>query len=106
MHDGPTLPRWFIIVHRDRPVLYQHLRDSYEGDGRVEVILDRRRAAPSEIPAGAEWRRGERRVRDRRAGAAGDRRQGQRRQPLASPQQHFWSTEGFLMVRRAVDPSA
>jgi hypothetical protein len=99
--DEATLPLWFIIVRRDRPVLYRHLHVNYEGGGRVEVILDRRRAAASEIPAGAEWQRGERRVRDRRAGVAGDRRQ-----PLAFAQQTFWSGEGFFMVRRVADPSA
>src|SRR5215467_12638242 len=97
MRDGARLPRWFIIVRRDKPVLYQHLRDSYEGDDRVQVIVDRRQATPSEIAAGAEWRR----VRGRRAGMMGDRRQTEGRQPLASPQQHFWGTEGFYMVRRA-----
>ena len=70
MRDGARLPRWFIIVRRDRPVLYEHLRDSYEGEDRVHVIVDRRRATPSEIAAGAEWRR----VRDRQASPTGDRR--------------------------------
>ena len=65
-----ALPPWFIIVRQDRPVLYQHLRESYAGDGRVEVILDRRRQA-------------------------------ERRQTLATPQQQFSGTEGFFMVRRA-----
>ena len=102
MSAGAPLPRWFIIVRRDRPVLYQHLHDSYEGDDRVQVIVDRRRATPSEIAAGAEWRR----VRDRQASPTGDRRQVLRRQLLASPQQGFWDTEGFFMVRRATDPSA
>ena len=102
MRDGARLPRWFIIVRRDRPVLYEHLRDSYEGEDRVHVIVDRRRATPSEIAAGAEWRR----VRDRQASPTGDRRQVVQRQLLASPQQGFWDTEGFFMVRRATDPSA
>jgi len=62
-------PCWLIVVRQDRPMLYQHLRESYAGDGRVEVILDRRRQA-------------------------------ERRQTLATPQQHFWGTEGFFMVRR------
>src|SRR5262245_61596519 len=50
MRAGARLPRWFIIVRRDRPVLYQHLRDSYEGNDRVEVIVDRRRATPKRDP--------------------------------------------------------
>src|SRR5262245_22561232 len=103
MRDGARLPRWFIIVRRDRPVLYQHLHDSYEGNDRVEVIVDRRRATPSEILAGADWRR----VRDRQASPTGERCQVVvRRRLLASPQQGFWDTEGFFMVRRATDPSA
>ena len=70
MPDEATLPCWFIIVRWDRSLLYQHLRESYAGDGRVEVILDRRRQA-------------------------------ERRQTLATPQQHLWGTEGFFMVRPA-----
>ena len=98
-HNEAALPRWFIIVRRDRPVLNQHLRESYAGDGRVEVILDRR-LATSEIPIETNLRRAERRIHERRAVAAGNRRQAERRQMLAPPQEHFWGTEGFFMVRR------
>ena len=95
------LPHWFIIVRRDRPGLYQHLRESYEGDGRVEVILDRRLAAPTAtMPVEVNMRRAERRIGDRRAATPGDRRQAARRQPLAPSQYAFWVTEGFYMVRR------
>ncbi len=106
MLNGGELPRWIIIVRRDKPGLYEHLRESYEGDARVEVILDRRLAASTEMPAEANARRAERRIRDRRAAAQGDRRQAARRQPLALSQHDFWVTEGFFMVRRVTDTSA
>ena len=107
MPDKAPLPHWFIIVRRDKPVLYQHLREQYEGDGRVEVIVDRRLAASTEMPAEVDLRQATRRVRDRRTAAQGDRRQTQRRQPLAPSQHEFWVTEGFFMVRQAPDaPSA
>ena len=99
--NGVELPRWFIVVRRHKPGLYQDLRGSYDGDARVEVILDRRRAASPEMPAEADARRAERRMRERRAGTGGDRRQAERRKPLAPPQEQFWVTEGFFMVRRA-----
>jgi hypothetical protein len=100
-----ALPNWFIIVRRDKPVLYQHLLKNYTGDARVHVIVDRR-APSTAVPPEADARRGERRRRDRRAMAIGDRRQAQRRQRLASPQHDFWITEGFFMVRRVTDTSA
>jgi hypothetical protein len=101
MPHGAKVPRWFIVVRRDKPALYRDLRKSYEGDARVEVILDRRAAWP-EMPAEAEVRRAERRMRERRR-PQGDRRQAQRRQPLAPVQEEFWVTEGFFMVRRTTD---
>ena len=101
--SGTEFPHWYIIVRRDKPELYQHLRENFEPDARVEVILDRRRAAPTEMPAEAEARRAERRRGEQRASAEADRRQAERRQPLARPQHEFWVTEGFFMVRRATD---
>ena len=100
-----ALHNWFIIVRRDKPVLYQHLLKSYTGEARVDVIVDRR-APSTAVPPEADARRGERRRRDRRAMGTGDRRQAQRRQRLASPQHDFWITEGFFMVRRVIDVSA
>ena len=101
MQDRPELPRWFIVVRRDKPMLYRHLREEYEGDGRVEVIIDRRRATSVGIFAETNLREAERRIRDRRA--RDDRRQAERRHPLAPAQQTFWVTEGFFMVRRSPD---
>jgi hypothetical protein len=103
MPDAAALPRWFIMVRRDKPMLYQHLRERYRGDNRVEVIVDRRRATSPEIPPEANLRRAERRIRDRRAAALDNRRQAERRQPLAHSQQDFWVNEGFFMVRRSPD---
>jgi hypothetical protein len=100
--NGAALPRWFIVVRRDKPVLYQHLRESYDGDGRVEVILDRRRAVLTEMPPEADARERERRGHNRRAATESDRRQAQRRRPLAKPQHEFWARDGFFMTRRAV----
>jgi hypothetical protein len=99
--NGPELPRWFIIVRREKPWLFEHLRESYVGDARVEVIVDRRLTISAEMPAEANLRRRERRIGDRRAAAQGDRRQAERRQPLAPAQHAFWVTEGFFMVRPA-----
>ena len=93
------LPDCFIIVRRDKPELYQHLRESYAGDAWVTVIVDRR-ATSTAVPPEANERQGERRGGDRRAPAIGDRRQARRRQPLASPQHEVWITEGFVVVRR------
>jgi hypothetical protein len=89
------LPRWFLIVRGDKPGLCEHLRESYVGDGRVEVLVDRRLTTSAEVPAEASWRRTEH--------SSYDRRQAHRRQPLAPAQQYFWVTEGFFLVRRAPD---
>jgi len=35
--------RWFILVARDQPELFEHLRRAFANDDKVEVILDRRR---------------------------------------------------------------
>jgi riboflavin biosynthesis pyrimidine reductase len=97
------LPRWLIIVRRDKPELYEHLRESYADDSRVEVILDRRRPTRTGMPQEANLRRADRRIRERRALPNGDRRQAQRRQSLARPQYEFWVNEGFFMTRHIAD---
>jgi hypothetical protein len=105
MPDGETLPLWLLIVRRDRPVLYQHLREHYEGDGRVDVIFDRRMVTTARPPE-ADRRRWDRRVGDRRRDETeSERRRAQRRQPLAEPQQDFWVGEGFFMTRRVAHTS-
>jgi hypothetical protein len=47
-------------MRRDKPWLSEHLRTIYEGDARVEVIFDRRPAAPTAMPAEVNMRRAER----------------------------------------------
>lgn len=81
------VPRWFIIVHHERPELYKDLRRNFEGDGRVRVILDRRRAE----------RRAEGQPVD-----AGRRRQ-PRRKPLKRHEQDLWETAGFRLYYRNED---
>jgi hypothetical protein len=103
MPNRAELPRWVIIVRRDKPGLYEHLRESYEDDPRVEVTLDRRRPTLTGMPAEANLRRADRRMRERRAAPNGDRRRAQRRQPLAPPQYEFWVNDGFFMTRRIAD---
>jgi len=66
------------------------------------VILDRRQTVLTEMPPEVDARRRQRRGHDRRAVTEGDRRQAQRRRPLATPQQEFWIRDGFFMTRRAV----
>ena len=44
MANGPTEPRWLIVVRRDKPELFETLRQSFESDPRVTVIRDRRNA--------------------------------------------------------------
>jgi hypothetical protein len=69
----------------------------------VEVIVDRRLPASTEMPAEVNMRRAERKIRDRRAAAQGDRRLAPRRQPLAPARHAFWVTEGVFMTRRTLD---
>lgn len=35
--------KWLILVERDQLDLYEHLVKAFDGDGQVEVQLDRRR---------------------------------------------------------------
>jgi hypothetical protein len=57
------LPRWLIVVRRDRRDLYEDLRRNFDGDGRVRVLLDRRERIRREarVPVGTERRRSDRR---------------------------------------------
>jgi hypothetical protein len=38
-----SAPRWIILVDRGQDDLYQHLREIFQRDGQVEVIMDRRK---------------------------------------------------------------
>ena len=59
------MPILLMIVARDRPILYERLRDEFDGDGSVAVVIDRRagerRRQPESVTA--EQRRAERRRR-------------------------------------------
>jgi hypothetical protein len=80
-------PRWLIVVQRDKRDLYSNLRQSFEADGRVEVILDRRQA-------------------DRRAegGPVGaERRRQQRRKALTAREVDIWQNLGFRLYYQDED---
>src|SRR2546429_9565415 len=57
----PTM-HYLIVVARNEPALYEHLRDRHGRDPRVRVVVDRRGASDGEIkggrpPAGRRRRR-------------------------------------------------
>jgi hypothetical protein len=39
-----TAPRYLVVVARNEPALYEHLRNRHGGDPRIRVVLDRRGA--------------------------------------------------------------
>lgn len=78
------LPRWLIVVRRDRRELYESLRRGFQEDGRVEVILDRRT--------------GSRRT-ESRPGVS-ERRRSSRRRGLTPEQAALWEGAGFRMLHR------
>jgi len=80
-------PRWLIVVRRDKRDLYSNLRQSFEPDARVEVILDRRRAD----------RRAERGL------VEADRRRQQRRKPLTTRELDIWENLGFRLFYKDED---
>ena len=80
-HD---LPRWVIVVRRDRREFYESLRLLFEADGRVEVVLDRRTGARR----GENWPVGTER-----------RRSSRRRAPMPE-QAALWEDAGFRMIHR------
>ena len=66
-------PRWLIVVRRDKPRLYESLRQNFEPDTGVDVILDRRYAdLPSEIA--------------------------ERRAPLPGQEDDPWESLGFRLI--------
>ena len=81
-----TLPQWLIVVRRDRRDLYLRLREGFETDPRVGVILDRRH--------------GDRRMESRRVEP--DRRK-QRRRRSTAKDRDLWETAGFRVIYRGVD---
>jgi hypothetical protein len=81
------LPRWLIVVRRERLDLYADLRRNFEGDGRVKVILDRR----------------ERTRRTATAPMGTDRRRSDRRKPPPAREAAMWEDAGFRLFYRGED---
>jgi hypothetical protein len=103
MIRGAVVPRWLIIVQQSRPEAYDHLRDRFDSDGRVEVILDRRRLDPSAELAAVEvdgcWQ--ERRTGERQGATVSDRRQHPRRESLGRKERALFADEGFFTALKA-----
>jgi hypothetical protein len=79
--SAPT--RYLIVVQRNEPELYEHLRRRSHDLGFVEVLLDRRQL---------ERRR-------RRGSGTPERRQADRRQPLTAQEREHWMALGYRLVR-------
>jgi hypothetical protein len=64
-YDTPSRSRHLIIVARNRPKLYEHLKRAFAGNETVQVILDRRvgERRQSNAAKAPERRRGDRRAR-------------------------------------------
>jgi len=105
MTGGATPSRWLIVVRRDKHDLYANLLQSFEPDGRVDVILDRRQADPwmESVPLEANWRAQQRRKADRRASVEDGRRRRQRRKALTAKERGLWQNEGFILAHRGND---
>ena len=82
-----TRPRWLIVVRRDKHDLYANLRETFESETRVDVILDRRQADP-----GGE-----------RVPTEVDRSGQHRRRPLTAKQLDLWDNSGFLLIHTGED---
>ncbi len=63
------MPRYLFIVARDRPEIYAELRQQFEGNADVEVLVDRRLA---DRRVRQESRDPERRLTERRGRRGGD----------------------------------
>ena len=87
------LGRWFIVVRRDRAELCQQLGESFGGDSRIIVILDRRHSE----------RRG--RPEPKASLAAERRRRTDRRTPPTDQNAYTWASLGFRPHRdRSLGP--
>lgn len=87
------LGRWFIVVRRDRAELCQQLGESFGGDPRITVVLDRRHSE----------RRGP--LGPKASLAAERRRWTDRRTPPTDQDAHTWASLGFRPHRdRALGP--
>jgi hypothetical protein len=81
------LPRWLIVVRRDKGELYEDLRRNFKGDGRVRVILDRR----------------ERTRRTSTGPMETERRRSDRRKPVPVRETTLWEDAGFRLFHRDED---
>lgn len=82
MIDQTTQRQWLIVVRREKPDVYENLRQSFEYDAGVRVVVDRRRT-------------------DRRtARGAGEveRRRQERRQSLPATEASFGRRAGFFLI--------
>ena len=87
------LGRWFIVVCRDRAELCQQLGESFGGDSRIMVVLDRRHSE----------RRG--RPEPKASLAAERRRWPDRRTPPTGQDAYTWASLGFRPHRdRSLGP--
>ena len=82
-----ALPGWLIVVRQDRRELYASLREGFQGDERVEVLLDRRQ--------------GDRRTKKPRAQP--ERRGASRRRSLSAKEAALWESAGFRILHREED---
>jgi hypothetical protein len=77
------LGQWFIVVRRDRAQLCRQLGESFEGDPRVTVVLDRRQSE-RRVPRGGK------------ASVAAERRRWRdRRTPQTDEDSSLWANLGF-----------
>lgn len=81
MTPTPAGPDTLIILAPDQTSLYEHLKVTQERDGRVRVILDRRRDA----------------------GGAGPRGEHERRAPTPDAARALMSVLGFMVLHRHGD---
>jgi hypothetical protein len=80
--DPTTQRQWLIVVRRGKPDVYENLRQSFEHDAGVRVVVDRRRT-------------------DRRTGrdlGEVERRRQERRQSLPAAEATFGQRAGFFLI--------
>jgi hypothetical protein len=77
-------PRWLIIVESGRLEVHESLRQGFEHDPGVQVIIDRRRTDRRQGPGDAQP----------------DRRSEQRRRPPPETEVAFGKNAGFFLIVR------
>ncbi len=76
--DAP-LPRWLIVVRRDKQDLYRNLLESFKSDPQVTVIQDRRQAETGRVEVE------------------------RRRTRLSARERDLWQTLGFRLIHTTED---